>query len=106
MRRALQAGAALAVLWVLAPPAMAEPAAVQVQVDRRAMSTDDDLNVEIRLAGEFDDYTEPQMEGFQVTGRSQQQSVQIVNGRMSRQQVLSLTLTARRAGRSASARWW
>jgi hypothetical protein len=98
MRRALQAGAALAVLWVLAPPAMAEPAAVQVQVDRRAMSTDDDLNVEIRLAGEFDDYTEPQMEGFQVTGRSQQQSVQIVNGRMSRQQVLSLTLTARRAG--------
>jgi hypothetical protein len=99
MRRALQAGAAIAVLLFASGAAIAdEPAAVQVQVDRRAMSTDDDLNVEIRLSGEFDDYTEPTMDGFEVTARSQQQSIQIVNGRMSRQQVLSLTLAARRAG--------
>ncbi|MCB9786800.1 MAG: protein BatD [Deltaproteobacteria bacterium] len=98
MRRALQAATALVVLLVLAGPALAEAAGVQVEVDRRSMTTDDDLNVEIRLSGDFDDYAEPTMEGFEVAARSQQQSIQIVNGRMSRQQVLSLRLVARRTG--------
>ena len=71
---------------------------VIVKVDRRVVSTDDEVTVELRLSGDFDRYQEPDFSGFEVENRGSSQQIQLVNGRMSHEKVMTFLLTPRRAG--------
>ncbi|MDP6943755.1 MAG: BatD family protein [Myxococcota bacterium] len=83
--------------------AAAPPAApgVTVQVDRRVVSADGQITVEVRLSGDFERYEEPTFDGFEVESRGSSQQIQLVNGRMSQEKVLSFRLLPRKAGNFA-----
>jgi len=71
---------------------------VSVKVDRRSITTDDQLSVEVRLSGEFDRYQEPDFTGFEVESQGSSQQIQVVNGRMTAEKVMTFLLIPRRAG--------
>ncbi|MGM0574195.1 MAG: BatD family protein [Myxococcota bacterium] len=98
MRRAGTIFAAALLVAAASSAAWAEEASVEVEVDRTALSLDEDLEAEITMSGSYDRYDGPDLDGFEVLGRSRSQQIQIINGRMTRRQVLSLSLRPKRAG--------
>ena len=72
---------------------------VTVKADRRVITTDDEVTVEVRLSGDFDRYQEPDFTGFEVENRGSSQQIQLVNGRMSAEKVMTFILLPRRAGK-------
>ncbi len=96
----LVTGLALAILLGAAGSASARTpgASVQMEVDRRTLTTDDELELRVTFEGDLDRYEEPGLGDFAVVGRSSQQLMSIVNGRVSRQQVQVYTLRPSRAG--------
>jgi hypothetical protein len=78
-------------------PASTKPE-VSVKVDRSSITTDDQLSVEVRLSGEFDRYQEPDFTGFEVENQGSSQQIQVINGRMSAEKIMTFLLIPRRAG--------
>jgi hypothetical protein len=78
-------------------PASTQPV-VSVKVDRRALTTDDQLRVEVRLSGEFDRYQAPDFTGFEVESQGSSQQIQVINGRMTTEKVMTFLLIPRRSG--------
>ncbi len=97
-RMGFAVSALLVVVAAGAEPARAQAAGVEVEVDRQSMTMDDVLEATITMKGSFDQRTEPELDGFVISGQGSSQRIQIVNGKMSKEQVLNLELTPKRAG--------
>ena len=78
--------------------AAAPAPSVQVRLDRKSLTQDDELVAELVMAGEFDRYTEPDSKDFQVVGRSTSSQIQFINGKMSQSKTITLRLSPKRAG--------
>jgi len=86
--------AALVVLWTTAAGAQT----VTLRIDRTAASMEDELTLEVRASGDFDELVPPPTPGFEVTGRSQSSQFSIMGREMTREQVLQLGLAPVEAG--------
>lgn len=71
---------------------------VTLRADREAVSVDEEVTLEVRATGEFDDLVPPPTPGLEVTGRSQSSQVSIMGRQMTREQVVTLVLTPTRGG--------
>lgn len=72
---------------------------VTVRPDRQSISMGEIVNVEITLAGDFDSTNGPELNDFDVVGRSSGTSMSIINGQVSREQRVTLALAPRRPGK-------
>lgn len=100
VRSAATGLAVAAAMFAAAGPARAQGsgAAVDIDVDRKTATLDDEVHATVRLSGAFDRYTEPKLDGWSVAGQSTSQQIQIVNGRMSKETVLDLRLVPQKEG--------
>lgn len=85
-------------LVVLLAPALAWASSIALDPSARAITTEDDLTVEMRLEGDFDDVREPAMSDWTVVGTSQRRSV-VIGTTTQSQITITYTLRPKRAGR-------
>lgn len=90
--------AAFALVPLALVPALAAAQSVSLSVDRRTITLDDELTLEVRATGDFDELVPPPTPGFTVTGRSQSSQFSIIGREMTREQVLRLGLQPTEAG--------
>ena len=76
----------------------APPVSVDVEVDRRTISVDDDLEVTFTLSGSYDGYREPTFDGFEIVGRRHAEQMSFSSGRLTRSKSLVYRLQPTRAG--------
>jgi hypothetical protein len=81
-------------LWTAAAAAQS----VSLQLDRTTASLEDELTLEVRASGDFDELVPPATPGFEVTGRSQSSQFSLRGREMSREQILRLGLQPVQAG--------
>lgn len=86
-----------AILGLLASP-LAWAAEVMLEVSARQVTLDDELSVQIKASGDFDEVTPPLADGFELQESGRNTQVSIVNGRVSRLLVLVWTAKPTRAG--------
>ena len=92
------AGSVLAALLLLAASSPLLAQQVTVTAQPTAVTVDDEVHLEVRATGDFDELVPPATPGFVVTGRSQSSQFSIVGSQMSREQVLSMSLEPSSAG--------
>lgn len=88
---ALFAGALLA-------PVAASAQFVRVTPDRTSLSLGETLSVQIAYQGSFDSSKGPDLQDFDLVGKSSGSSTSIVNGVMTQQNLVQLTLSPKRTG--------
>lgn len=88
----------LVILALLLIPTVGSAQSVQVTSDRTTMYMGETLRLSIVVSGKFDDTRGPDMPDFEVVGRSSGSSISIINGVMTQEQQINLTLSPRRPG--------
>ena len=72
---------------------------VELSVDRRVLSMDEDLQVEVRATGAFDELVQPETPGFEVGGTSRSSEISMGPSGTVQSHVLRLTLVPTSPGR-------
>ncbi|GMV41806.1 MAG: hypothetical protein AMXMBFR64_35220 [Myxococcales bacterium] len=88
--------APLCALLLLVPTA-ASAASITLEPSARAITTDDELTLQLRLEGDFDSVQEPSLTDWNVTGTSQQRQI-VLGATRTSQVIFTYTLQPRRAG--------
>lgn len=73
-------------------------AEIKIEVDKTRITLNEEINVTITMEGDFDRFDPPQLDGLQVTGRSDSSRISIINGVITNERILSLTLMPTRTG--------
>jgi hypothetical protein len=83
---------------VLLACGVARAQSVRVVPDRTSIALGETVTVQIVLSGKFDDARGPDIPDFDVAGRSSGSSISIVNGVVTQEQQVTLSLAPKRAG--------
>lgn len=85
-------------LLAMCATSVAYAADVVLEVSARQITLEDELSVQIKASGDFDEVTTPLADGFELTESGRNTQVSIVNGRVSRILVMVWSAKPTRAG--------
>ena len=88
---------AFALLWL--PGSAWAAARIHVEVSTRRLAVDEELQLTVQTAGDYDELTAPLSDGFDFRQAGRQTQVQIVNGDVAHVETYVFVGTPRRAGR-------
>ncbi len=91
--------AALVLLLTALPTLAWAVARVTLEVNTQKLNVDDDLRVTVRASGNFDEITEPELEGWEFRRTSQQQQLSVIGGSMQRTESLMYVATPSKGGK-------
>lgn len=91
-------GAAVCALLVLLLPALAWAASISLDPSARAITTDEDLTLDMRIEGQFDDVREPTLTDWTVVGTSQRRNI-VIGATAQSEITITYTLRPKKAGR-------
>lgn len=89
----------LGAVHAIAPAYASQGNHLQLQVSVKRLALDEELQVQLRASGEYDEMTALSPDGFDFREAGRQNSVNIVNGSVDRSEVFTFVGTPKRAGK-------